>query len=230
MKLRTVMVLSVAALAGMAIAAPQPQPAPARFGQGLVTWLSTNLDEVDIKPNVDLAAYRKVLIDPAQVKFEKGWLKSINGTRDVSRWLTPEDQQRISDDMTDSMNRVVAEMFKNRGYEIVPAAGPGVLRLTPSVTDLYLNAPDVQSANLSREFSVNTADATLNLDVRDSVTGDFLAHVVDRSTAREMQRLPKYTSSVSNLFWMDALFRQWTGYCIAEFEAASGSMKTSSAQ
>jgi len=230
MKASNLMIISIAMLAGAAVAAPQPAPAPAQFGQGLVTWLSKNLDEVDIRPNTDLGAYRKVMIDPATVTFEKGWLKNINYTRDISRWITPDDQQRIADDMATNMNRVVADIFRGRGYEVVDAAGPGVLRLTPSVTDLFLNAPDVQMANPSREFSINTADASLNLDVRDSVSGTLLAHVVDRSTAREMQHLPKYTSSVTNLFWMDALFRQWTGYCIAEFEAASGSMKTSSAQ
>jgi hypothetical protein len=226
MKLRILLMLSFLALSGLALAAPQPA---APFGQGLVNWLSKNLDEVDVRPGTDLAAYRKVMIDPAQVSMQKGWLKSINQTRDVSRWLVPADQKEITDNMTESMNRVVADTFRSRGYEVVSAPGPGVLRLTPSVVDLWLNAPDVPSANLTREFSVDTADATLNLDARDSVSGELLAKVIDRSTAREIRRI-NYTSKVSNLFWMDALFRQWTGACIVEFEASSGKVRTSSAR
>jgi hypothetical protein len=226
MKLRTFVVLSLAAVSGAVFAASQP---PNQLGQGLMTWLSKNLDEVYVKANTDLAAYRKVMIDPAQVSFQKGWLKSINSTRDVSRWLTPEYERELRDNLADSMNRVVADTFKGRGYEVVTAAGPGVLRLTPTVTDFFLNAPDLKSAGPTREFSVDAADATLNLEVRDSVSGETLARVVDRSNARQMRRI-NYTTDISSVFWSDALFRQWTGACIAEFEASSGRVKTSLAQ
>ena len=219
MNLRALAVVSIAVL-GTAVFASPSQAEPAPIGDELKAWLSKNFDEVYIRPDANLAAYRKVIIDQPQVEFQRGWLKYMNSTRQPSRWLVPADQQQITDDLVAGMGRVFADVFKTRGYEIVAAPGPGVLRLSPSVKDLFLNAPDVQSSNISRTFSVDTADATLVLEARDAVTGAVLARFVDRSTAHELRRL-NYTSGPSNLFWMDALSRQWATNSIKEFEASS---------
>jgi hypothetical protein len=67
------------------------------------------------------------------------------------------------------------------------------------------------------------------LEVRDAGNGTLLARLVDRTTARELRRLPQYTSDVSNLFWMEALSRQWAANSIKEFEAGSNRATTSPA-
>jgi hypothetical protein len=129
----------------------------------------------------------------------------------------PDDERKIASDLAADLGLVVADVFRARGYEIAAAPGPGVLRLTPSVTDLYLNAPDVSSSITTRLFNVDTADATLVLEARDAVTGNLLARVVDRSTVHELKRVNR-VSDVSNLFSMDAAFRQWTANCVKEFQ------------
>ena len=228
MNLRRLAVVCIALLgAGAAVA--QPHPASRRIGEELVSWVTKNFDEAYVKPGANLATYRKVMIDPTQVVFQTGWLKSINYSRDVSRWLRPADQQQIADDMSSGMGRVFVDVFKSRGYEVVTAPGPGVMRIAPNVTDLYLNAPDVQSANLTRTFNVNTADATLLLEARDSVTGVVLARFVDRSTVRELKQRINYATDVSNLFWMEAAARTWATNASKEFEAAPDRVRTSSA-
>ena len=58
---------------------------------------SKTLDEVSIRPNADLSVYRKIIVDPAQAALRKNWLKDINSTRSVQRWLVPEDAARITD-------------------------------------------------------------------------------------------------------------------------------------
>jgi hypothetical protein len=224
-------VVSVAVLGTAALVSPlvsSAQAAPASIGDELMAWVSRNFDEVYIRPDADLAAYRKVIIDQPQVEFQRGWLKYMNSTRDPSRWLIPADQQQIHDDLVAGMGRVFADVFKARGYEIAAAPGPGVLRLTPSVKELFLNAPVVESSNISKSFSVDTADATLILEARDAVTGTVLARFVDRSTAHQLKRLLNYTTSVSNLFWMDALSRQWATNSVKEFEAGPNRVRASS--
>ena len=227
MNLRALTVVSIAVLGTAVLVAPL-QAQQASIGSELMTWLSKNFDEVYMRPDADLAAYRKVIIDQPKVEFQKGWLKYMNSTREPSRWLVRDDQQQIADNLTTGMARVFDDTFKTRGYEIVAAPGPGVLRLTPNVTDLFLNAPDVQSARLTRTFSVDTADATLVLEARDAVSGTVLARFVDRTTAHELRRLPQYTSDVSNLFWMEALSRQWATNSIKEFEAGPNRVRASS--
>ena len=94
-----------------------------------------------------------------------------------------------------------------------------MLRLTPSVTDLYVNGPDVPAPGIQRTFVRDAGKATLGLEVRDAVTGTLLARVVDRDTAREI-RLNNRATSVSNQFWFDALFRQWAANCADDLEKA----------
>ena len=98
--------------------------------------------------------------------------------------------------------------------------GAGVLRLSPSVVDLWVNAPDVKSAGPVRLFTkLEAGDATLLLDVRDASTGALLGRVVDRSTAREVGRF-NANDRVTNLLWFDAMFRQWALNCARELEVA----------
>jgi len=220
MNLHTLVVVFAAGLMTTSGAWSQA-PAPAT-SDGLVAVKSRDLDQVFVRPNADLAGYRKVIIDQPRVSFEAGWLKSINSTRDVSRWLTPAYQQQLTDDLTAGMARTMANVFANRGYEVVTAPGPGVLRVMPQVTELFLYAPDLKSASPTREFSRDTGRATLMLEARDAVTGNLLARIVDTSLARELMsgnRIGQlnYTTDVSNLFWMDALFRQWTTSCVVAF-------------
>jgi hypothetical protein len=200
-------------------------------GGGLVAWLSHNLDEVYLRPNTNWGSYHKVIIDQPKVIFDRYWLKSINWTRDPSRWIGPADQQEIADNLTEVLGRAVGYEFSSRGYEVVKEPAPDVMRVTPTMADFFLNAPDVTSSNLERQFTKEGGQGTLILEVRDSVTGTDLARIVDRRIVREelRRRANNRTTQVSNLFWADGMFRSWTGYCIAEFAMASDRTKTSEA-
>jgi hypothetical protein len=227
MNRKTLFVVLVAALAGTAFAAPYNVAVPAT-SDGLVAVQSRTLDVLYVRPNADLSIYRKIIVDPAQATLNKSWLKDMNAQRGVQRWLVPEDAERIAGEAASSLRTVVAETFKARGYEIATAAGEGVLRLSPSVTDFYVNAPDVPAPGIQRAFVRDGGEATLRLDVRDAVTGTLLARVIDRDTAREI-RLNNRATSVSNLFWFDALFRQWAANCAKEF-ATAGTRETAQAR
>ena len=162
MSQRILVALSLWVLGSASTLAATPPTGPVG-SDGLVTLQASKLDEFSVRPNADLASYRKVIIDPAQVEFRKGWLKAINATRDLSRWLTASDQQQIADNAAASLNNTIADAFKSRGYEIVTAPGPGVLRVAPRVTELYVNAPDVPASSPARLFNVDAGDATLAL-------------------------------------------------------------------
>jgi hypothetical protein len=227
MNRKTLFVLLIAALAGTAFAAPSSVATPAT-SDGLSAVQSRNFDELYVRPTVNLSAYRRVMIDPGQAALRRNWLKDMNAQRGVQRWLVPEDAERITNEAASSLSTVVAETFKARGYEIATAPGEGVLRLSPSVTDLYVNAPDVPAPGIQTAFVRDGGEATLRLDVRDAVTGTLLARVVDRDTAREI-RLNNRATSVANLFWFDALFRQWAANCAKEF-ATAGTRETAQAR
>jgi hypothetical protein len=205
MNRQTLFALSLVVLAGAAFAAPAGAPNQ----DGLAIVASKTLDEVYLRPGADLAAYRKVMVDPARVVMRKNWLKDLNATRAVSRWLVPSDVERITDEAATTMTSTVADVFKLRGYEIVEAPGPGVLRLSPHVDDLDVYAPDVPSATPTRLFTkLEAGQATLVLDMRDATTGALVGRVVDRRTAQEVGRANRATD-VSNLMWFQVMFQQW---------------------
>ena len=217
MNLQTFFILCVAAIGGAAFAA-EPQAASQAVGEGLVAVRSWNLDEVYLRPNADLAAYRKVLIDPVRAEVRSDWQKNLNYSRNVSRWVGPDDAKRMAAEAAASLESVMAQTYKARGYEIAAAPEPGALRLSATIADLYVNAPDRFSPWTVKTFTRDAGQATLVLEARDAVTGTLLARVVHHGIAREIGRL-NTASDVSNRFWFETLFRRWTADCIAEFEA-----------
>ncbi len=217
MNLQTLFILCGAVIGGAAFAA-EPQAASEAVREGLVAVQSRNLDELYLRPNADLAGYRKVLIDPVRAEIRSDWQRNLNYTRNVSRWVGPDDAKRIAADVASTLESTLAETYKARGYEIAAAPEPGVLRLTASIADLYVNAPDRFSPWTVKTFTRDAGEATLRLEARDAVSGTLLARVVHHGIAHEISRINR-AGDISNRFWFETLFRRWTADCIAEFEA-----------
>jgi hypothetical protein len=187
------------------------------------------LDEVYVAPNAQLASYRAVMFDSPTISFDKGWRKNINSTRQPSRWVTASDAQKIVDDLSAGLAVTFNDVFKAKGYEIATSPAPGVLRIAPTVVDLYINAPDTHAPNDRRVVAGESAgDARLVLEARDSMSGAVVARIVDRADAHQLNRTFNPTTDVGNTFWMNALFRQWATYSANELQA--GRDKMSSAQ
>jgi len=210
--------LAFVAAAAVATAFAATNPA----AEGLATVKSSTLDELYLRPAADLASYRKVMVEPAKVEMLKGWRKTINQQREPSRWVTVSDEQDLVRNAAAGMTGAVVEAFRARGFEIVTEPGPGVLRVSPSTTDLYVNAPDtVTPAPQGQITHFEAGDATLNMEIRDSTNGNAVAFVSDRNAARQVGRLNRVTL-ISNQFWFDAMFSAWARNCATELAMARG--------
>jgi hypothetical protein len=220
--------LGLCIVAFVAVGAAPSQAATPATSDGLVSVRSWNLDELYLRPNADLASYRKVVIDPVQVAFRSDWNKDFVDPHASIRRLTQDDVRRIAEETASTLQSAVAEAFKARGYEVAAAPGPGVLRLSPSVTDLYVNAAEnLATGGTTKSFTKDAGEATLVLEARDSVSGTLLGRVVDRRTAHETKGTQisdvRRTTTVSNTFWFDTMFRRWAATCAKEFETAKKS-------
>lgn len=216
MKPQALIVLS-SVLLGAVVAGPCYSASPT-IPQGLVAVQSRDFDELYLLPGTGLAGYRRVLIDPALVEFSKDWLTQSHAyNRSAPHRVDPDEARRIASETAASLESLLAEAFKARGYEIVTAMQPGVLRLSPSVAELYVNAPDRPSPWTTKTFTQDAGQATLRLEARDAASGALLARVVHRATARQVGRL-NLANEVSNRFWFDTLFSRWAANCAAEFE------------
>jgi hypothetical protein len=189
---------------------------------GLVAVQTSDLDQLYVLPHANLAGYRKVLIDPASITFRKDFNKTPQDTLAITRRLTPDEVQQIADDTAASLHSAVAQAFTAQGYEVVTTAGPGVLRLSPSAVDLFVNAPDARPNGQWVSFTqMDDGEATLVLEAHDAVSGTLLSRAVDHRHADKVHRLLTQTSTTAENFWFENMFRQWGTACAKQFEATT---------
>jgi hypothetical protein len=78
----------------------------------------------------------------------------------------------------------------------------------PAIIDLYVTAPDTMSAGVSRTYTANSGRMTLVLEVRDSVTGETLARVVDGQSGRNIGTMT-ITNRATNTADARRAIRSW---------------------
>ena len=172
---------------------------------GLVEVRTRYLDEVHLRPQADFGAYKRVLIEPAPVNLRV----DANINERNPRRIPPEQAKEISAAAAEAVQNALVQAFKARGYEISTAPGAGVLRLSPKVVELRINAPAGGSA--TRTFTTEAGQATLALEARDAVSGTVLAQIAHKGdTTRTGLRM---TDQTTNRFWFEALFNRWAVDC-----------------
>jgi hypothetical protein len=184
---------------------------------GLIEVKASKFDDAFLLPGADFRSYDKVMLDPVEVAFRKDWLRNMNTTRGLGR-ISATDAQRIRDTVQADTRETFAEAFAKGGFQVADAPGETVLRVHTSVINLYVNAPDNMSAGRVMTFTTEAGEATLVVELRDSLTNALLARVVDRRVAQNMgamPRMPILTNSVTNR---------------AEFERAAAAWASASAK
>lgn len=185
---------------------------------GLVEVNSKRLDLAYLAPGADFRSYTKVMVDPTQVAFHKDWMKNMNNRRDLSRKVTEEHAKDIIEAARTNFADVFTEVFGKAGYTVVTAPGDDVLRISPGVANLYINAPDLMSTGRSQTYSANAGEATMILELRDSQTGALLGRVVDRRETRDAIGMQP-ANRVTNTTDFRALFKTWASTSVKGIEA-----------
>jgi len=181
---------------------------PGRFGRGVVIPMllcatlgafpalaagsaatDEGLEKVDVKhvdvvyrrPGVNWGGYTRVLLGPVTVSFSRSWDPRDYG----ASGLEAADVERMRRELATLVHETFAKVLGEGGYEVVQAAGEGVLLVEPDIVDLYVNAPDPMEPGRSRTYVLNAGEMTLALGLRDSVTGTLLARARDRKRGTE---------------------------------------------
>ena len=179
MRFQTLIAATLLAVSGSLAHAADPAPTPANW-DGLVEVKAKRLDVAYLAPGADFRPYTKLMVEPTQVSFHKDWIKNMNDRRDISRMISSDEAQKILEAARTNFADVFHEAFTKAGYTIVTTPGPDVLRITPGVVNLYVNAPDVMGAGRSRSYTATAGEATMILELRDSMTNALLGRVLDR--------------------------------------------------
>jgi hypothetical protein len=204
----------VSAMVAPSSHAVPPLPPPY---EDLVQVKSKKLDTVYLLPGADFSGYSKLMIDPVQVSFRKDWVKETNRSRGLSGKIDDDDAQQIAQAARSGFETIFIAAFKAKGYEVVTSPAHDVLRLSPAIANLYINAPQSGGPGISRSYTVEAGGATLVMEARDSTTGAILGVAIDRSETRG-SGVATLTTNVSNRADFEQLFRRWADICVKGFE------------
>jgi hypothetical protein len=212
--------VALTGVAALVACATQPT-APASW-DGLEKREVKGIDAVYVRPNVTFPHYKKVILDPVQVSFSKDWT-SQNST-EYYRRLDSQDIQRIKDALAQLFRERFIRELNDGGYQVTDTADDATIRVIPAIVDLYINAPDIQTAGMSRTYTTNAGAMSLNMEVHDGPTGQLIARVVDRQRAMDTGRL-QWTTSVTNTADAQRAIDVWAKQLRAGLDRVNGAAK-----
>lgn len=174
--------LMAAAILLSVIASPvAAQKLPVEW-DGLRRVESKRMDLVYLQPGADFRGYTKVIVEPTEVSFRKDWARDYNrGSRDLGGRISDRDVQDAISKGVVAASDIFIDAWKKGGYAVVNEPGPDVLRVSTAVANISVTAPEVRTSARSRSFSDEAGQATLVLEVRDSLTGALLGRAIDQS-------------------------------------------------
>lgn len=174
------------------------------------------------RPGATLAGYKRVQIDPVEVRFSKDWKPTRAGSRLP---LPAEDRERIRADLGKLVHEQFVKALQAKGaYPVVNEPGPDVLRLKIYIVNLYINAPDDPGPGVSRTFVTSAGEMTLFMELFDSESGQILARVADRQEARSAP-LMTMANSVTNIAEADDITAAWAKILRNAFDRAHTATK-----
>ncbi len=179
--MRILLLAACVALGACATSGPALE-ADAPTYDGMVPVRDPGLKEAWVKPDIDIASYRQMLLLPIEVQFRA--VRPTAGTglarsQDREFPLSDVNRQRLVDTVTGIFRE---ELAKSRSLALTTEPGPDVLLVRASLLDIVSRVPP-ETAGRNEIFLDEVGAATLVLELQDSRSGETLARAVDRRAA-----------------------------------------------
>jgi hypothetical protein len=188
-------------------ASQPPKPPPERTWDGLELVEREGLDRLFLRPGANLSQYRRVILRHPTVSFDQNW-KPFEERKDVAGKVDP---NVIRQEVEKSFHEIAVRELQKGSYQIVTVPDHDVLRVVPSITDLYVSFPDPSAP----AAVVELGHMTLLVELRDSETNTALARVIDQREQTHADRLELGSSSPNRA----AAERIMTSWAVALREA-----------
>ena len=203
-------VIMLAFLSSCTTTAPTPPPPEVSF-DGLQLVLGSKADLVYIHPDADFSIYKRIMLMPVEVSFDKRWKRNYDSSS--IRMIPSSEWDRIRRDVADEFAAIFKEVLEEEGgYNIVDAAGKDVLLIRPVLSDLEANALDLDTPGRSTVYVAEATKqhGTLALEAFDSLTKEILARAVDSQAVRQYGAWEfSRVSRVENVQLARQMFRIW---------------------
>ncbi len=152
---------------------------------------------VFMKPGADLHRYNRVMLDTVRIRYKRG----------PGRHLTPKRHEQVKRRFREAFE---GELRHSKVYTLTDAPGPDVLRVTPSLVDLVISAPE-EPKGRADTIVKEGAIVTLILELSDSVSHEPLIRAAQRRQVRNPANTAYVTSETANMAGARILFRHWAG-------------------
>lgn len=146
---------------------------------------NTTMDAAWMKPDLDLSRYTGLMLVGAGMSFtpvdDEGqrWWPDVDVQGEFP--ISEENRKRLQEEMRKAFEE---ELSKAERYELVNEPGPGVLLLAGALIDVVSKVPPVdECVGRCEVYLSEIGEATLVLELRDSVTNEVLVRAVDRRVA-----------------------------------------------
>ena len=203
-----------AALAGLlVISAPladaQKKKPPAEW-DGLQKVDAKKFDLAYLLPGADFKTYTKVMIDPTEAAFRKNWQRDFNNTnRSLDMRISDDEAREMLTAVQTAFHEIITQTYKDNGYQVVTTPGPDVMRLRTAVFNIDVDAPDQMTASRTRTYSSEAGQASMMIEVRDSMSGAVLARGIDSRDVGDAGFTVR-RSRVSNRADFERVFKTWS--------------------
>lgn len=158
------------------VLAKEPEPEQTTDGLELVTkkWRT----EFYLDTSKDWSSFTMIQLEKATVEFRKHWVrdqKNRNNNRPTEKSIS-----RIKSDLSELLDEVFRkELTADDTFVMSETVGEKVIRITPRIVDLDINAPDRMRDYIGYSLTDSKGHMTLELDIHDSVSGKLLARMID---------------------------------------------------
>lgn len=147
------------------------------------------------------------MLDPTEVAFRKNWAKEINQSRRGVSRISDADVRRAIGEAQGKLKSIFEKRFSETGLRLVSAPEEKALRVFVGVANVDVTAPEINAAGRNRSYSEGGGQATLVIEVKDSLSGELLGRAVEHGQAGD--HLVSMRTSASNWVDFEALFDEW---------------------
>jgi len=160
-----------------------PSSLPEVTSDGLARVKDVEADAVYLLPGAQLSGYTKLALLEPQLAFRKDWLSNTNSSRRLNR-ITDSDVQKMLATGKELLVEEFTKELTKGGYTLVKEAGADVLAVKIAVLnlDVYAPDPDNMAGAWTKTYTNGSGEATLAVELFDSVTGQLLVRAFDHKS------------------------------------------------
>ena len=178
---------------------------------GLYPVKGGRMDEAWARPDTDLTVYTKVMLEGAGVEFRPGGktgkFYSDRMGSNTRYEVLPGEMEAFKTAMGEAF---VEEFEKSELFTIVTEPGPDVMLVTGKLLDVVSYIPPNNVGGRNTTYLSQVGEATLVLELRDSITQTILVRGIDRKAAENSgQGMTQAAISVATSSEFRRLARIW---------------------